>query len=216
MGREIEIKLRVDDVEALRRALKRIGAKPVSRDALRVYERNELFDTADNALKNRGQLLRIRIEARGGGRLAADTDPDRTILTFKAPVARGKGRGIPGAGHNVREELEVQITDGTSVRRILEQLGMRIWFRYEKCRSTFRLPPSARWARQLLMELDETPIGVFMELEGPAAAIDRAARQLGYSKRDYVAANYCALYRDYCRHKGRKLGDMVFEKKRRR
>jgi len=53
------------------------------------------------------------------------------------------------------------------------------WFRYEKYRTTFRLPDSNAWANGLLIELDETPIGTFVELEGPAAAIDRAAEELG-------------------------------------
>jgi len=41
------------------------------------------------------------------------------------------------------------------------------WFRYEKYRTTFRLPDSNAWANGLLIELDETPIGTFVELEGP-------------------------------------------------
>ena len=38
--------------------------------------------------------------------------------------------------------------------------------------------------RGLLIELDETPIGAFVELEGPAEAIDRAATELGFGKSD--------------------------------
>jgi len=55
------------------------------------------------------------------------------------------------------------------------------WFRYEKYRTTFRLPDSNAWANGLLIELDETPIGNLVELEGPAAAIDRAAEELGFT-----------------------------------
>src|SRR2546430_12204052 len=79
---------------------------------------------------------------------------------------------------------------------------MRGWFRYEKCRTTFRLPASKAWALGLLIELDETPIGTFVELEGPAAAIDRAATELGFSKHDYLSKNYLRLYMEECRRKG--------------
>ena len=48
-------------------------------------------------------------------------------------------------------------------------------FRYEKYRTTFRLPG-------LHLDLDETPVGVFLELEGAPRAIDRAARSLGFSR----------------------------------
>ncbi len=57
------------------------------------------------------------------------------------------------------------------------------------------------WARGLLIEVDETPIGTFVELEGPPAAIDRAATELGYSKRDYIVTNYLSLYVEDCRRK---------------
>jgi adenylate cyclase, class 2 len=84
------------------------------------------------------------------------------------------------------------------------------WFLYEKFRTTFRLPASKAWARGLLIELDETPIGTFVELEGPATAIDRAAAELGYSKRDYVLKNYLTLYVEECRRKGQQPVNMLF------
>jgi len=94
--------------------------------------------------------------------------------------------GASGGRHKVREELEAEVGDPKNLARIFEALGMAGWFRYEKYRTTFRLPTSKSWAKGLLIELDETPIGTFVELEGPADAIDRAASELGFSKRDYV------------------------------
>jgi hypothetical protein len=78
-----------------------------------------------------------------------------------------------------------------------------------------RLPGSRAWAKGLLIELDETPIGFFVELEGPAGAIDRAAQALGFEKSDYILANYMVLYREYCRGRGEEPRDMVFAKKKR-
>jgi hypothetical protein len=61
-----------------------------------------------------------------------------------------------------------------------------------------------------LIELDETPIGTFVELEGPAEAIDRAAQELGFSKGEYVLKNYLLLYMEDCRKKGQPPHHMVF------
>jgi adenylate cyclase class 2 len=84
------------------------------------------------------------------------------------------------------------------------------WFRYEKYRTTFRLPDSNVWAKGLLIELDETPIGTFVELEGPAPAIDRAAQELEFSQRDYILKNYLGLYVEDCRRKGEEPRHMLF------
>ena len=97
---------------------------------------------------------------------------------------RGDGR------YKVREEIETELRDGGTIQRIFEGLGLRGWFRYEKYRTTYVLPGRQSWAKGLLIEVDETPIGTFVELEGQAAAIDRAAKELGYSTRDYVLKNY--------------------------
>ncbi len=87
---------------------------------------------------------------------------------------------------------------------------MRGWFRYEKFRTTYRFPATARWASDLLIELDETPIGAFVELEGPSEAIDRAANLLGFGPKDYITKSYLALYLDQCRAQGMTPGHMVF------
>ena len=72
------------------------------------------------------------------------------------------------------------------------------------------MPESQRWAARLLIELDETPIGTFVELEGPAKAIDRAAKELGFTKNEFIVTNYLRLYAEECRRRGEKVGDMVF------
>jgi len=63
MGREIEIKLQVNDAQEIRAALRRMGARLALQGAKRVHEWNTLFDTADQDLRRRRQLLRIRIES---------------------------------------------------------------------------------------------------------------------------------------------------------
>ena len=212
MARETEIKLRIADLAGFRRALRKLGARNVARAGGRVHERNILFDTAAKQLKKRGQLLRIRTDApaakgKGGKRIR------RALLTFKRPVGAGKKRDNGRGAHKVREELELQVSDRKALAGIFRGLGMRPWFSYEKFRTTYRLPKGHRWAKRLLIELDETPIGTFVELEGPSRAIDRAAKALGFSKQGYIVANYFVLYRAELRRRGEKVGDMLFAKK---
>jgi adenylate cyclase class 2 len=214
MARETEIKLKIDDVKRLRRVLKKLGARPVGPGLGRVHEENLIFDTPQGGLAKHGQLLRIRTETADARGRARKTDSHaRVVLTFKRPVVRptaSETSPAPRGPHKVREELEMEVTDAAKLTEIFEGLGMSGWFRYEKYRTTFRLPTSKEWARGLLIELDETPIGTFVELEGPAAAIDRAAGELGYAKRDYVLKNYLTLYVEDCRRRGDQPAHMLF------
>jgi adenylate cyclase class 2 len=214
MARETEIKLKIDNVRALHRALKRIGARLAGPGSARVHEENVIFDTPQGGLAKHGQLLRIRTETMGGRRKSKSAGSQRRIvLTFKQPLPHSGVEGTGSAHHGyykVRDEIEVEVTDAPNLTKIFEGLGMRGWFRYEKYRTTFRMPASKVWAQGLLIELDETPIGTFVELEGPAPAIDRAAEELGYSKQDYVLKNYLRLYMEDCRRRGEQPRDMVF------
>jgi adenylate cyclase class 2 len=214
MPKEIEIKLKIRDASALRRALKRLHARPVGSASGCVHEWNVIFDTPQGGLAKHGQLLRIRIETpEGKSKSRNGAKKKRIVLTFKRPVtgemagpevAEDRGR------HKIREEIEVEVADAAVLSKVFEGLGMRGWFRYEKYRTTFSLPGTKAWAKGLLIELDETPIGTFVELEGPPAAIDRAAKELGYSKRDYILKNYLVLYVEECRRLRKVPNDLVF------
>jgi len=214
VSRETEIKLRVADLRAFRRALKKLGARPVGGGTGRVHQENVIFDTPQGGLAKHGQLLRIRTETPDGpGQRKKKAPKRRVVVTFKRPLARqvaSEPQHATRSRYKVREELEVEVADASALREIFEGLGMSGWFQYEKYRTTFRLPASRAWAAGLLIELDETPIGTFVELEGPAAAIDRAASELGYARRDYVLKNYLVLYIEECRRNGQPPRHMLF------
>lgn len=214
MAQEIEIKLKIADPTALRAGLKRLGARLVGRGTGRVHEWNVIFDTPEGSLAKQGQLLRIRTETpERKSKRPVKASAQRVLLTFKRPVATASaasGTAQDNQRHKAREEFELQVTDGDVLTRIFERLGMLGWFRYEKYRTTFRLPAAARWAQGLLIEVDETPIGTFVELEGPPAAIDRAAQELRFTAQDYIVTNYLSLYVQDCRRHGKEPKDMVF------
>lgn len=208
---EIEIKLRVHDLHSLRVRLKRIRARKI---VPRTHESNTLFDTEAHDLRRRGQLIRVRIEhevsARGQERGKRDPQRDSAvILTHKGSPVLGKksmNSGASGRLYKIREEAEVKVTGAGEMAAILRALGLRPTFRYEKYRTTYALPA----LRRVKIELDETPVGIFLELEGAPAAIDRAASLLGYAREDYLTDSYGALYLDACRRSRTKPGNMLF------
>jgi len=222
MPRETEIKLHISSPKSFLRTLAKLGAKPASP---RVHEHNIIFDTPDGGLAKHGQLLRIRTETlasaaakgRAGGspsaKAAKGKRSPRVILTFKSPpeqLAIGELTHHTGGRHKVREEIEVVLADASSLQKIFEGLGLKGWFRYEKYRTPYKLPSRERWAKDLVIDLDETPIGTYVELEGPPDAIDRAAHELGHSPRDYVLKNYLVLYIDDCKRQGLQPTHMLF------
>lgn len=207
---EIEIKLRVPDLAALQSRLIYLRARKI---LSRTYESNTLYDTPKKNLRRRGQLIRVRIErpasSFGKNRLNQN---GAAVLTYKGPSAQSRNLPKTG-GHSknrmhfkIRDEAETPVSDAEQTARILHALGLRPAFRYEKFRTTYALPG----VRGLKVELDETPIGIFLELEGPATGIDRAARLLGYGRQDYLTETYGSLYLSNCRRHGRKPCDMLF------
>jgi adenylate cyclase class 2 len=195
--RETEVKLRLASAAAGRRLLRSLGARAASR----VFERNFVFDTPNGLLFAQSRLLRIRTE-RPIGKSASHNRAGRALLTHKGP---GLAERSP---YKVREETELELSDAGAMQAVLESLGLRVKFRYEKRRTAYRLPGEPR----LVVELDETPIGAFLELEGSPRAIDRIARRLGFSPADYLTASYLALYFADCARRGIAPADMVFRR----
>lgn len=177
MKEEREVKLRFDAAADARAAVASLGAALVR---ARHLEDNLLLDDAAASLKERRSALRLR-------RTEA-----RCVLTYK-------GRPQEDAsGQKSRPEAEVDVSDADATQQILAALGFAPVFRYQKYREVWE------WD-EVEIVVDETPVGVFVEIEGPAGGIDRAAQALGRSRADYVTASYPDLFRA---QGGR--GDMVF------
>jgi len=220
--REVEIKLRVGDLAALLGRLRELGGERIAA----VHEENTLFDTSDCGFQQMRVVLRLRRETPSTPAGEPQTREKLArgsagLLTFKGP-APSKGndkrykRSIVGPGspekYKIREEIECRIENAGRLEGLFERLGLRPWFRYEKYRTKYRL----RRFAGLHVDLDETPIGTFLELEGAKRAIDGAAHALGYGEKDYIAASYLELYFGNCERRGVKPGDMVFGTKKNR
>jgi adenylate cyclase class 2 len=176
---EVEIKLRVTDADDGRLRLRKAGFRLAKH---RVFEKNVVFDTPGSTLRRRGLLLRLRSSGR------------RSLVTFKGASTPGK--------HKTRKEIEFELKDGEAFAVVLEALGFQPSFLYEKYRREY-VEKGAATGRAML---DETPVGTFLELEGPPGWIDRTARRLGFRESDYITATYAELHRSA--RTGRR--DMVF------
>ncbi len=178
---EQEVKLAFENVEAARQAVHTAGGRLVV-SRRRLDDR--LFDTADESLRRRGCALRIRREA------------GRGILTFKGPVRPGPVKS--------REEIEFTASDTDAVESLLDALGFRRWFRAAKYREEFQ-------AGGTVVAVDETPMGVFVEIEGTPEDIGRTTAALSRSQTDYITASYPRLWAEWCHGHSRPFGDMIFE-----
>jgi adenylate cyclase class 2 len=180
MALEREIKLRFDSADEARTKILALGATPLHGRRL---QEDALLDFEDERLRLQRSTIRVRCE---GG---------KSLLTFKGPV-------LPGL-IKIREEHETVVADGTVLLAILESLGLHIWFRYEKYREEFE-------ADDLVIAVDETPVGVFVELEGGEAAIHTAAQALGRTPADYITDSYRFLFLVHRDANGLAGTDMVF------
>ena len=178
---EREIKLRYDTPDAARRAVVAAGARPLR---ARRLQNDCLLDRERDPLADRACTLRVRIDG-GAAR-----------VTFK---------GAPKLGTTkVREELETAVGDGDLLLQVLERIGFRVWFRYQKYREEFR-------RGDLVIAVDEAPIGTFVELEGGEPDILAMAAALGREPADFILDSYLALFRAHCAATGAPGDHMVFD-----
>ena len=187
---ETEIKLEVSNAKETRRRLTQLGFRPI---LARHFESNILFDYPDLRLRKRRCLIRLRFMG------------DQALLTYK-------GAPLQSRDYKIRPEFESKVDDGHRVHEILLHLGLREMFCYEKYRTIY----APRGKRDVTdgphLVFDETPVGNYIELEGSQRWIDEVARQMGYTRKDYIKESYAALYRKRREAEGKTAGNMLFAK----
>ena len=163
-GLEQEVKLEFESAEAARRSIESTGARLVVSRRLLT---DTLYDTTDQRLRTEGRALRLRRDGTSG------------LVTVKGP-------GQPGPV-KTREERELTIGDVEEADALIRLLGYVPWFNSQKHREEYILDDAR-------IVVDETRIGVFIEIEGTPDTIERVARLLGRSPDDYILASYPHLY----------------------
>jgi adenylate cyclase class 2 len=178
---EREVKLRFDTPEEARDAILAAGATPLR---CRRLQEDCLLDTEDEDLRRRRCVLRIR------------TESGKSLVTFKGPVQASRMK--------VREEHETVVGDGAMLLRMFEELGLHVWFRYEKYREEYS-------AEDVTIAIDETPIGTFVEIEGGENGIVTMTEAIGRSPADFVLDSYRCLFVKHRDEHGFPASDMLFD-----
>ena len=171
--REVEVKGVVDDLDLRRRAVAESGGVLVFEGGLE----DRRYDTADDALTNRDEVLRTRTYR---GR----DDDARTTLEWKGP------RTIE-QGYRVREELSVGVESLETVEIILARLGYRLTKAIDRYIVQFDLHGAVvRFERYPRMD-------DLVEVEGDPVAIERAIALLGMRRAVFTGdslANFVSRY----------------------
>ena len=178
---EREVKLRFDSADAAREAILAAGATPLHGRRL---QEDALLDDAGNTLRERGCALRVRMEN------------GRSRITFKGPMQDSVMK--------LRDEFETVVGDGVLLLRIFEELGYQVWFRYEKYREEFA-------HEDVIVAVDETPVGVFVEIEGSEGGITAMAAAMDRAPADYILDSYRGLFLKHLAAHGLTGADMVFD-----
>ena len=178
---EEEIKLRVASLAAVRARLEALGAVLLHP---RAFEENWIVDDAAESIFGGGRLLRVR---RWG---------EESLLTFK-------GRATYERGVKRRRETQCRVDDPRALLDIFAELGLQITRRYQKWREAWHL-------EGVEVVLDDTPMGPFVELEGPAAALHPLAEALQLDPAHALAGSYSELWMKWRREHPEAPADMVF------
>jgi len=171
MAIEIETKLKVFSLDAIRSRLASLGAGWVGR----LKQTDGYFDDPGRNLQQGDKCLRLRQQT--------DGHQERTVLTFKGPKQP--------ADIKQRTEIEIDVNDRHAARQLINALGYDLSITVRKRRELWRY-------RECLVSLDMVAgLGAFVEIEGPDSGTILAVQQdLGLSDLTHVRDSYAGLLAD--------------------
>ncbi|HEY3219984.1 MAG TPA: class IV adenylate cyclase [Gemmatimonadales bacterium] len=160
---ELELKARVEDPDALRRALIAAGAQLAYRGAML----DRRFDRKGR-LQDRDEVVRLRVFR------PADGSAEWGVLGWKGQVGK---RG----GYRHREEWESRVDDPRAVHVVLRRLGYKIVLRVDRAVELYRLGDAT-------LRLEWYPaMDVLLEVEGVPEAIERSIAATGLPRDTFLA-----------------------------
>lgn len=184
MAVETEMKFPVADVAKLEERLLAAGFRL---QTPRSFESNVLYDTPDRQMRARTEILRIR------------NYDGRWTLTHKRLPDSGPTEDL----HKHRIETETGISDGEALAEVFRCLGLMPAFRYEKWRTEYT-------SGEGHCVIDETPIGNYAELEGPADWIEDISPLLGVDHSQYLTLSYGRLFEIWRQNHSSNATDLTF------
>ncbi|MCX6707691.1 MAG: class IV adenylate cyclase [Candidatus Woesearchaeota archaeon] len=107
-GREIEVKIKIDSIEDIKKKLRKLGGK----ESERIFEDAEYFDFEDDRIKKKDSVIRLR----------------NGVLAFKGPARTSNMMD--------REEIEIKV-DEKKMKEIFLKIGLKPRKVIQKYRTTF-------------------------------------------------------------------------------
>lgn len=180
--KELEVKFLISDLPRLEKKLVEAGATLLHP---RTHEFNLRFDSPTGALGQAASMLRLRRDS-------------ASHMTFKGP-------SMTLGGVLARQEIEFEVSNFNEAQKLIEALGFRSKFMYEKYRTTYGL-------NGVKITLDEMPYGHFIEIEGrEPQPIHAAADLLKLDWEQRLPETYISIFRRLKDLYGLLFTDLSFE-----
>jgi adenylate cyclase class 2 len=165
---EIEAKLKVDSLPEIEHKLAELGAEFLAEQLQTDYH----FDDANATLTKTDRCLRLRKQMVGKS--------ESFFLTYKGAKEKSNLKR--------RQEIEIEIKDADSVRKLLSALGYEQALIIEKKRRLWQLDNCEVALDQLRL------LGDFVEIEGPdEEKIAAVQKSLGLTDLPHITESYASL-----------------------
>ena len=171
MAKEIETKFKIDSPLLLKKRLKKLGAKFISKK----FEKDTYyFFPGDRRSSN---TARLRSFGKKG------------IFTVKGPTIKDKSRKL-----KIREEFQTKVSDVKVFAAMLDRIGFVPGLKKEKIRETYKL-------KKAFIVIDKLPfMGFYVEIEASKNEIKKIAKLLEFSMKKAIPNTYMELFKRYKTH----------------
>lgn len=191
---EVEVKLKIDDIESLQEKLLELGLKK----SIKVREIDQYFNGVDRDFRKTDEALRIRKTiGLEGGYIVADCEDEAHNFLYKLTY---KGQKLDDVSM-ARKEIEIIIDDYEGMQQILLLLGYKPVPLVDKKRQYYFSE------EKMTICVDEVDgLGYYMEVElmvdsenqreEALSQIEKLLFELGFSMTDTTTTSYLSMLMD--------------------